>query len=233
MNFVRNFHFEVKRSTRRKTLCLQVRDGQVQVMVPDRTPEGQITALVHKHSDWIEKKLAEQAARPKAPPRSYITGEIYQFLGRGHELKIIDGAPWPAEIVGRKLVITIPKRSQDADRQAKIKQRLQEFYRQAALEEFQARTEHCCGHLGVRASAVKVKTYKRRWGSCSSSGELSYNWRLVMAPAAVVDYVVAHEVSHLLEHNHSPDFWRIVEGLMPNYREQQAWLNKNGGTLAI
>jgi hypothetical protein len=85
----------------------------------------------------------------------------------------------------------------------------------------------------VAASAVKVKAYKRRWGSCSSSGELSYNWRLVIAPAAVVDYVVAHEVAHLLEHNHSPDFWRIVKGLMPNYRVQQAWLNKNGGTLAI
>ena len=233
MNFAPNFNFEVKRSTRRKTLCLQIRDGHVQVMVPVRTPERQITALVDKHSDWIEKKLAEQAARPKAPPRYYEAGEIYRYLGQELELEIVDGAPWPAEIVGRGLVVTIPKRLHGAARQAKVKQRLHELYRQAALAEFQARTESCCGRLGVAASAVKVKAYKRRWGSCSSSGELSYNWRLVIAPAAGVDYVVAHEVAHLLEHNHSPDFWRIVKGLMPNYRVQQAWLNKNGGTLAI
>jgi predicted metal-dependent hydrolase len=78
-----------------------------------------------------------------------------------------------------------------------------------------------------------VKSYKRRWGSCSTSGEISYNWRLVIGPAEVMDYVVVHEVSHMLEHNHSPAFWRIVKDLMPNYREQQAWLNKFGGTLAI
>ncbi|HJM93503.1 MAG: SprT family zinc-dependent metalloprotease [Alphaproteobacteria bacterium] len=235
MNFDPNlkFDFEVKRSTRRKTLCLQIRDGHVQVMVPARTPERQITALVNKHTDWIEKKLAEQAARPKAPSRSYVNGEIYFFLGQEHELEIVDGAPWPAKIVRGKLVVTIQKRLSDLERQAKVKQRLHELYQQAALEEFQTRTEYYGRRLFVRASDIRVKSYKRRWGSCSNNGELSYNWRLVIAPAAVLDYVAAHEVSHLVEHNHSLEFWRIVEELMPSYREQKVWLKLNGGTLAI
>jgi hypothetical protein len=233
MTIAGKFDFEVKRSTRRKTLCLQIRDGQVQVMVPARTPQRQIADLVDKHGPWIEKKLREQAARPKAPPRSYEDGEVYCYLGQEHLLKIVEGPPWPAEFAGNELVVTIPKRYQGADRQAKIKQRLHELYHQTALEEFQARTTAYAQRLGVSPSGVRVKAYKRRWGSCSSRGELSYNWRLVMAPGAVLDYVVAHEVAHLVEHNHSPAFWRIVEGLMPNYREQQAWLKLNGGTLSI
>lgn len=232
-NFDFDFDFEVKRSTRRKTLCLQIRDGHVQVMVPARTPQRQITDLVDKHSPWIRKKLKEQAARPKADERFYVDGEIYRYLGEEYQLKIIDGAPWPAEIVGRQLIVTVPARLHGEARRSKVRERLHELYRQAALEEFQIRSERFGRRIDVNAGAVKVKTYKRRWGSCSSRGELSFNWRLIIAPAGVVDYVAAHEVAHLVEHNHSKNFWRIVEDLMPNYRDQQAWLKLNGGTLTI
>jgi hypothetical protein len=148
-------------------------------------------------------------------------------------LKIIDGPPWPAERVARDLVVTVPAKLAREARQAKIKERLYEWYRQSALEEFQARTEHYSQRLGVAPTSVKVKSYRRRWGSCGARGDISYNWRLIIAPVPVVDYVAAHEVAHLVQHNHSPEFWRLVEGLMPDYRSQQAWLNKNGGTLAI
>lgn len=228
-----DFEFEIKRSQRRKTLCLQIRDGQVQVMVPARTGERQIQSLLHKHTPWIHRKLQEQAARPAATPKAYVNGEIYSYLGKGHRLKIIDGPPWPAERVARDLVVTVPAKLAREARQAKIKERLYEWYRQSALEEFQARTEHYSQRLGVAPTSVKVKSYRRRWGSCGARGDISYNWRLIIAPVPVVDYVAAHEVAHLVQHNHSPEFWRLVEGLMPDYRSQQAWLNKNGGTLAI
>jgi predicted metal-dependent hydrolase len=228
-----DFDFEVKRSARRKTLCLQIRDGHVQVVVPTRTPERQINALVNKHKDWVRKKLGEQLARPKAPPKAYVDGEIYGYLGQDYRLKIVDGAPWPLERVDQELVATLPARLVGEARTTKVKARLHEWYLQAALEQFQERTEVFSRRLDVTPTSVKVKSYKRRWGSCSTSGEISYNWRLVIGPAEVMDYVVVHEVSHMLEHNHSPAFWRIVKDLMPNYREQQAWLNKFGGTLAI
>ncbi|MDP7547577.1 MAG: SprT family zinc-dependent metalloprotease [Alphaproteobacteria bacterium] len=227
------FEFEIKRSRRRKTLCLQIREGQVQVMVPARTPERQIKALLDKHTPWVHRKLREQAARPAATPKAYVQGEIYTYLGLGYRLKIVQGPPWPAERVGGDLVVTLPARLADGARQAKVKERLCEWYRQAALEEFQARTQCYSRRLGVAPSTVKVKSYKRRWGSCSARGEISYNWRLIIAPGPVVDYVAAHEVAHLIQHNHSPDFWRLVAGLMPDFRRQQAWLNEFGGTLAI
>lgn len=228
-----DFEFEVRRSHRRKTLCLQIQDGQVKVMVPARTAERQIQALLDKHTPWIRKKLSEQAARPAAAPKTYLDGETYQYLGQELLLKVVEGPPWPAERTGRDLIVTVPARIVEAARQAKVRDRLYEWYRQAALEEFRDRTASCARRLGVSPKTVGVKTYRRRWGSCSSRGEITYNWRLIIAPEPIVDYVVAHEVAHLAQHNHSAAFWRIVEGLMPDYRAHQAWLNRNGGILAI
>ena len=112
------FDFEIKRSQRRKTLCLQIRDGHVQVMVPTRTSARQIRALLHKHTPWIHRKLREQAARPAATPKAYVQGEIYSYLGEDYRLKIIEGPPWPAERVEGDLVVTVPVNLARGARQA-------------------------------------------------------------------------------------------------------------------
>jgi hypothetical protein len=229
MTVHRDFSFEIRRSHRRKTLCLQIRDGQVQVLVPARTSGRQIEDLIHKHSGWIEKKLREQSARPKAPARAFADGEVFACLGRDHTLKVVQGPPWPAEPRGGELLVTVP----DQGDEAAIRARIIEWYHGAALATFQDRTAHFARRLGVSATSVKVRAYKRRWGSCSAKGDLSFNWRLALAPVAVADYVAAHELSHLVHHNHSPRFWAVVEGLLPDYRDQQQWLNKFGGLLDI
>ena len=119
------------------------------------------------------------------------------------------------------------------DRRREIEGRLHEWYRLLALETLRDRVAHFAGQLSVTAKSVKVRTYKRRWGSCSAKGELSFNWRLIMAPGDVVDYVAAHEVAHLVHHNHSSEFWAVVARLLPGYRVQQTWLHKNDGLLDI
>jgi predicted metal-dependent hydrolase len=231
MTLQHDFEFEVKRSRRRRTLCLQIRDGRVRVMVPARTSERQIRELVHKHGDWVRRKLRQLAARPKAVAKAFVTGERFRYLGRDYPLRIIDGAPWPAELRAGEIVVTVPERIPAAARAAVVAGRLQEWYSLNALEIFQDRAAHFSEILGLAAKSVRVKSYKRRWGGCSARGELSFNWRLIMAPKRVVDYVAAHEVSHLAHHNHSAEFWAVVAGLLPDYRAQQAWLNQNGGTL--
>lgn len=228
-----DFKFEVKRSHRRRTLSLQIRDGQVQVMVPARTPDRQIQDLLSKHGAWVRRKLREQAARPKAAAKAFVAGEPFTYLGHDYPLRIVDGAPWPAELRSDEIVVTVPERIQGAARCGEVQGRLREWYLLNALEIFQDRAAYFGAQLGLSATSVRVKSYKRRWGSCSARGELSFNWRLIMAPGAVVDYVAAHEVSHLAHHNHSAAFWAVVAGLMPDYSDQQAWLNRNGGTLNI
>ena len=86
-------------------------------------------------------------------------------------------------------------------------------------------------HLGVQAKTIKVREYKRRWGSCDAKANLSFNWRIMMAPEAVIDYVVVHEMAHIIEFNHSKQFWAIVSEIMPQWQDQKEWLNVNGASL--
>ena len=228
-----NFTFEVKRSDRRNTSSLQIRDGQLQVMVPTRTPDRQIRALVDKHMEGGQRKLCEQAARPKARIRNFASGEYFPYLGEDYQLCIKTGAPWPAEMINDKIVVTVSVRLTESAMHSAIEERLHEWYRVMALEMFESRTRYYSGLLGVAVKAVKIKNYKRRWGGCNTRGELSFNWRLILAPPAIIDYVAAHEVAHLVHHNHSPNFWSVVAQLAPTYRHSRDWLKETGGLLDI
>lgn len=227
------FKYTIKRSQRRRTLCLQIRDGNVEIIIPAQAREQNIKDLLDRNILWIRRKLQEYAERPKPALKSYIDGETFIFLGEGYLLKVIEGPSWPAEMMGRKLVINVPAHLNNNGRLQHLKMRVGEWFRISALEEFKKRTEKFSLRLGVTPAAVKVKLYKRRWGSCTSQGQICYNWKLIIAPSPVVDYVVAHEVSHLVQHNHSVQFWDLVRTLMPDYQDHQAWLKKNGDALNI
>jgi hypothetical protein len=110
---------------------------------------------------------------------------------------------------------------------------LEKRYRQAAKEYFPQRAAFYADRLGVTFGKIRIAEQKTRWGSCSSNGTLSFNWKLMLAPPRVLDYVVVHEVCHLKEMNHSPRFWAYVEQLMPEYKEYRKWLRENGQTLGI
>lgn len=106
-------------------------------------------------------------------------------------------------------------------------------YREAAKEYFPKRADYYAQQLGVSYERIRIAGQKTRWGSCSSKGTLSFNWKLMLAPPKVLDYVVVHEICHLKEMNHSPRFWRLVEELMPDYKEYRKWLKENGNTLQL
>ena len=110
---------------------------------------------------------------------------------------------------------------------------LTDWYTSHALAKLEEKTGRYAKTLNVEPSSVTVKEYKSRWGSCSTSGDITYNWRIIMAPHRIVDYVVIHELCHLVELNHSDKYWKQVESLVPDYRERRAWLKTNANTLAI
>ncbi len=109
--------------------------------------------------------------------------------------------------------------------------RLEAIYRKAAREYFPKRVSHYARMLGVTYGKISIRDQKTRWGSCSSEGNLSFNWRLILAPPDVLDYVVIHELCHRKEMNHSKEFWALVESLMPEYKERRKWLRENGKKL--
>lgn len=110
---------------------------------------------------------------------------------------------------------------------------LEKRYREAAKEYFPQRAAYYAYLLGVSYDRIRIAGQKTRWGSCSSNKTLSFNWKLMLAPPKVLDYVVVHEICHLREMNHSPRFWALVESLMPDYKQQRKWLKENGHTLEL
>lgn len=111
--------------------------------------------------------------------------------------------------------------------------RLEAIYREAAKEYFPKRVYHFAHILGVSYGNITIRDQKTRWGSCSSKGNLSFNWRLILAPPNVLDYVVVHELCHRKEMNHSPKFWALVESVMPDYKQYRKWLKENGNKLTL
>ncbi len=111
--------------------------------------------------------------------------------------------------------------------------RLEAIYRKAAREYFPKRVSHYARMLGVTYGKISIRDQKTRWGSCSSEGNLSFNWRLILAPPDVLDYVVIHELCHRKEMNHSKEFWALVESHMPEYKERRKWLRENGNNLTL
>ncbi|MBQ8199384.1 MAG: M48 family metallopeptidase [Lachnospiraceae bacterium] len=110
---------------------------------------------------------------------------------------------------------------------------LEKRYRQAAKEYIPKRADYYAQLLGVTYERIRIADQKTRWGSCSSKGTLSFNWKLMLAPPKVLDYVVVHELCHLIEMNHSPRFWKQVENVIPDYKEYRKWLKENGITLQL
>ena len=114
-----------------------------------------------------------------------------------------------------------------------MQQSLKNWYQTRALEKLKEKTKRYAAILGVNPQSVDVKEYKARWGSCSSSGDVSYNWRIIIAPHHIVDYIVVHELCHLLEHNHGAKYWKHVQTVIPNYKECRHWLKTHGMNLKI
>jgi hypothetical protein len=223
------FSVEVIRS-RRRTVTLMVREEEVSVRVPLRLPRREIEALVARKAGWIRKKLAAHRLSPPLPQRNYTTGEEISYLGRDCRLRLESAGQASVKLIQGELQVQATADSLHRDA---VKLQLEQWYLQQAERHLERRCRHYETIVGARARAVTVRHYKSRWGSCSVRGDIRFNWEIIMAPAAIVDYLVVHELCHLLEHNHSPAFWRLVERACPEYREHRDWLKRNGRVLRL
>lgn len=204
------------RQARRLSLRVSQLDGRVTMSLPMRTPlrEAQVFAVEKEH--WIRRTLA---ARPDVI-RPMIGGTVL-FMGR--DVDVVIGAGRVARYVDGK--ITVP------DNPARVVARIAALMKITARERLREASDRYAAALGVSYGRMSLRDTRSRWGSCSSDANLMYSWRLIMAPPAVLDYVAAHEVAHLREMNHSPDYWRVVAQIYPDYKTQRAWLRSNGQDL--
>lgn len=226
-----NIEIKITRSSRRKTIAIQIKAGQVSMLVPKALPKTEIERVVTQKSRWISEKLNLQNQINAIQPKQFVSGEVFRCLGQDYELTIAQGSSPRIHLHQNQLIAIV--HDKQTDNSAFIKKLLIRWYQQHAEIKLLEKTQHYANIIGVTPASIIVKTFKARWGSCSSKSDIHYNWKLIMATDAVVDYVVIHELCHILHHNHSPQFWKTVEFYLPTYRDCKNWLKLNGKRLEI
>ena len=215
--------YHLKRSQRR-TIGLAIDHRGLRVGAPLRARHGDIEALIRQHGQWVLDKLAAWAERPSPGKLAITDGSSLSVLGAPLRLTVtpIGRARW--QFVGDSLHLW-PSATADAT------QLLEKALREKARAVFAERLALHAPRLGVDLPPLRLSSARTRWGSCNHRGGISLNWRLVFMPLPIIDYVVAHELAHLKEMNHSPRFWSVVEQLCPDWRQRRLELRQLGRSI--
>lgn len=207
----------LKVSARRRTIGLKIDRNGLTVHVPRRVPLHTVDSVLREKSDWIVRKLADLQQRPAA--MEWQDGASLRYLGQEIRLCLRPDAKSRAvEFDGARLHIALPNPSDAAAVQRKVVQ----WLGKQARPDFARRIALLAAKLGVPTPPLYLSSARTRWGSCNSRGEIRLNWRLIQAPPHIIHYVVAHELAHLKEMNHSPKFWAWVQTLCPEYEAARA-----------
>lgn len=226
----KGFIAEVVRTNRIKSADLKIEDGAVSVVVPIELSLERIEKLLIDKQRWIREKLVLQREAMPVSQKDFISGESFSYLGRNYRLKV-ERAPFaPVKLIQGRLVATLHSGS---DEPHMVRNALVRWYRKRAEAKLQEKAKRYAKIAGVEPRSVGIQTFKSRWGSCSAKGDLLFNWKIIMAPNRICDYIVVHELCHLIHHNHSPRFWKEVERVLPDYAERKEWLKANCGSLEL
>jgi len=226
---VKQISYTVIRRPRRKTASIVIRpDNRIEVLAPSRMPARLIDEFIQQKSVWIHKKLHfNRTVRAEYVAKTFQAGEQFYLLGKPYTLSLQQGKR-AIQLNGHELLVSHP-----APQPATIGRQISRWYCQQAEAHFKDRSLFFATIIGIQPQLVGVKAYKSRWGSCHHDGRIYFNWRLIMAPEHVIDYVMVHELCHLIHANHSKDFWALVQSVFPAYRDAKNWLKINGLTLSL
>jgi predicted metal-dependent hydrolase len=202
----------------------------VEVVVPERFPLSEVEPFVAEKRPWIERTLRRysRAAAEHPPARLHDGGEL-PFLGRRLALRV---RREPARLRAH-LALRAGELSVALGPRHELEGEIEAWYRRRARLEVAPRLTAASERAGVQAGPLQIRGQRTRWASCSTSGAMSFNWRLLLAPAEILDYVVEHEVAHLTVHDHSERFWRLLAGRCPDYPARERWLRDFGHTLRL
>lgn len=225
---VDDLQFALVRSDRRRTMELSVeRNGALVIRAPQRATTERLEAFAREKRSWVYRKVAEKEALLHAvAAKEYVSGESFLYLGRSYRLLLVSSQDTPLRLdAGRFRLLRSEARQ---GRSHFIK-----WYSAHGRAWLGRRVAGLASRIGVEVEGVEVGDLGYRWGSCGSRGKLNFNWATILLPPSIADYVVVHELVHLLERNHTPAFWRRVERAMPDYLRRKAWLAERGAGLVV
>jgi predicted metal-dependent hydrolase len=232
------FDYQIIRSSRRRSISIEVRAGSVSVRAPITVAERDLHHFVREKSAWIARKIVEQKQQQRViPQRCYETGCELPYLGRSLVLSLEYAASakvslWCDDDGQEHLRVNLSRRSRLAPNE-QARRLVAHWYQEQALTLLTRRTHILSSAMGLRCTAVTIKATRSKWGHCTSRGAIQYNWQIILAPSGIVDYLVAHEVCHLRHPNHSPQFWELVASVCPSFYSDRAWLKSQGASLTL
>lgn len=220
--------FEVRRSGRRNTLEIIVdRNGELIMAAPEGLPTSELEAFAREKRFWVYTKLAEKEAL-KRPTRTkeFVSGEGFWYLGRSYRLLLVDEQDRPLKLSSGRFRLL--RSEVDRGREHFIK-----WYAEHARPWLRRRISEWESRIGAEAASIAVRDLGYRWGSCGKNDTLYFHWATILLPPSIVEYVAVHELVHLIEPNHTPEFWLRLERAMPDYEQRKAWLAQHGGEYVV
>lgn len=219
---------DVRRSGRSKTLSIFIeRDGTVSVLAPAGTTDETILNLLASKEYLIHTKLAKwtelNAGLTKRP---FVSGQAFLYLGRNYRLRFTDEQE--ADLVFRSSYFTLRQQALPNARRHFI-----DFYKQKGLDKIRERLALYQPKVNAMVTSIRVLELKHRWASCTTAGRINFHWKVAMAPVSVLDYIIVHELVHLIHHNHSSAFWDELDKVLPTYRDAERWLRHNGVKMTL
>ena len=227
--FGSNTVIDINRNIKLKSITIKISKNYIKITMPFFITNKNINDLLKKKFNWIKKQLLIQQDIQPLINKEYTDNEKFKFLGKDYKLNIIKGIRYSVKIENDLLVVVV----KDTENIIKIKRLIQKWFNEKSLLYFQEKTFLYAKKNNLEFSSIKVRNYKARWGSCSINGDIAFNWRLIMAPPKIIEYVIIHELVHLIEHNHSPRYWEQVKKIYPDIDQAKNWLISNGKTLNI
>lgn len=228
--------YEEKPSLRAKRLIISVDKDQVRVSVPRGVTSKQVREFVESKREWVFRHW--QAFREKQSEKTeekYAEGGSFPYCGRTIFLRtqIYPENRVRVRFSADALWVYLPSALPETERPRLVREALLVWYKRQAKILFQEKLDDYARKMGLQYHQLRIKEQKTKWGSCSSKGNINLNWRVILAPEQVIDYLMIHELSHLRHLNHSQAFWQEVGKYMPDYLQWKKWLRDNGKSLAI
>lgn len=224
---VSGIDIDIKRSKRKTVSIFVERDGSVSARVPEDLPDERIAEVIESKAYKIHTHLAQWNELNDAKiEREYVSGQSFLYLGKNYRLKLIDE---PTKGLKLKKGFFLLHNSH----QAKAKAFFEDFYRTKLREKLPQLIDRHKNKLGVSPVEVKVMELQNRWASCTQMGNLNFHWKCAMAPIDVLNYIVVHELAHLIHPNHTTAFWNEVDKVLPNYESQLQWLKRHGAGMDL
>jgi predicted metal-dependent hydrolase len=222
----RNIPYNLHLVKRKRLRIVVTPELTVDVYAPDTANDHEIESALRKKTTWIAKKLDKmETYHPLPSPTLYVSGESFVYLGRQYRLKVEEGAEQPAKLLGRYLRVFVKNKNDTRS----IKRAFDKWFRKRAQESFEKYLKKCrtiTSRHGVPDPLLVIRKMKKRWGSCSQSGRITLNLKLVQAPVHCIEYVIMHELCHLKHHNHSKEFYSLLTRCLPDWRKRKETLDR-------